>query len=109
MAKGKRYKRNRSDKKGSARWQVGLLAGLSISGFIVLALAGSVFFFNRQDQGIDQAAQQQAVDEAIASLPVEPRVGALAPDFTLEDTNGNEVALSDFRGQPVVVTFFHTW
>jgi len=28
-----------------------------------------------------------------------------APDFTLADTAGESVSLSDFRGQPVVLVF----
>lgn len=32
--------------------------------------------------------------------------GQLAPDFELEDINGNIVRLSDFRGgKPIVLTF----
>ena len=33
-------------------------------------------------------------------------VGALAPDFTLNDQNGNAVSLSDFRGKKIVVYFY---
>jgi glutaredoxin-dependent peroxiredoxin len=33
-------------------------------------------------------------------------IGSLAPDFTLKDTDGNEVTLSSFIGKPVVVLFF---
>lgn len=33
------------------------------------------------------------------------RAGQPAPDFTLEDTDGNVVSLSDFRGQPVMIEF----
>jgi thioredoxin-dependent peroxiredoxin len=32
-------------------------------------------------------------------------VGQAAPEFTLPDQEGNEVSLSDFRGQRVVVYF----
>ena len=32
-----------------------------------------------------------------------------APDFTLRDLKGNQVSLSDFRGQPVVLNFWATW
>jgi peroxiredoxin Q/BCP len=35
---------------------------------------------------------------------IEP--GTQAPDFTLPDQDGNEVALSDFRGRPVVLYFY---
>lgn len=35
-----------------------------------------------------------------------PEVGALAPDFTLTDTHGTPVTLSEQRGAPVLVVFF---
>ena len=31
--------------------------------------------------------------------------GDLAPDFELEDVEGNRIRLSDFRGRPVVLAF----
>jgi thioredoxin-dependent peroxiredoxin len=33
-------------------------------------------------------------------------VGQAAPEFTLPGQEGNEVSLSDFRGQSVVVYFY---
>ena len=42
-------------------------------------------------------------------LEVAPIVGALPPDFRLFNLNGEEVALSGFRGQPVVINFWATW
>ncbi len=36
----------------------------------------------------------------------EVQVGRPAPDFTLEDENGNKVTLSELRGQPVVLVFY---
>ena len=33
-------------------------------------------------------------------------VGQAAPEFTLPDQEGNDVSLSDFRGQRVVVYFY---
>ena len=36
--------------------------------------------------------------------------GTAAPlDFVLQDVDGNEVRLADFRGRPVVVNFWATW
>lgn len=32
--------------------------------------------------------------------------GTIAPDFTVKDTNGNTVSLSDFRGKTVVLYFY---
>ena len=37
-----------------------------------------------------------------------PRIGSNAPDFTLQDSQ-NKVALSQFRGQVVVLNFWATW
>lgn len=36
-------------------------------------------------------------------------VAAFAPDFELETSEGETVRLSDYRGQPVAVTFMHTY
>ena len=32
-----------------------------------------------------------------------------APDFTLEDLNGHNVRLSDYKGRPVLLLFMTTW
>lgn len=32
-----------------------------------------------------------------------------APDFTVLDSNGNQVKLSDFKGKPIVLNFWATW
>lgn len=37
------------------------------------------------------------------------RQGSAAPDFTLPDLNGTDVALSSFRGKVVLLNFFATW
>ncbi len=36
-------------------------------------------------------------------------IGGLAPDFQLEDNNGNLVSLSALRGKVVIVNFWATW
>ena len=35
-------------------------------------------------------------------------VGATAPDFTLPDSDGNDVSLSDYTGKILVIQFFST-
>lgn len=48
---------------------------------------------------------------ALAQQPAPPqthlKVGQPAPDFTLTDTEGKEVKLSDFRGKKNVVLAFY--
>jgi cytochrome oxidase Cu insertion factor (SCO1/SenC/PrrC family) len=48
---------------------------------------------------------------AIAQAPQAPqtklKVGDVAPDFTLSDTEGNKVKLSDYRGKKNVVLAFY--
>lgn len=101
----------RPQAKSASPGRTGLIAGAVVA-VLVLAVAGYAFL-GRGSQPAPEVAQQQgevdATVEALASLPIAPRIGARAPDFTLNDTTGTPVSLSDFRGQPVVVTFFHTW
>ncbi len=35
-----------------------------------------------------------------------PKVGSVAPDFVLSSTGGQNVRLSDYKGQPVVLVFY---
>lgn len=36
-------------------------------------------------------------------------VGDTVPDFTLTNLSGEEVSLSDFQGQVILLNFFTTW
>lgn len=50
------------------------------------------------------------VDAAMADQSIEAaKVGFLAPDFTLPNTDGDDIALSELRGRPVVLNFWATW
>jgi peroxiredoxin len=44
------------------------------------------------------------MEQPAVSTPLEP--GVEAPDFSLPDTTGHPVSLSDFRGRPVVLVFY---
>lgn len=65
-------------------------------------------WLNQQRAQADIQVQQIAAAEPVASLGV-PVVGALAPDFTLTDLEGEEVTMSDLQGQSVLLYFWTTW
>jgi thiol-disulfide isomerase/thioredoxin len=44
-----------------------------------------------------------------ATLPPAPALGHPAPEFTLPDLDGEMLALSDLRGQPIVLNFWASW
>lgn len=58
-----------------------------------------------------QPAQASQPAQAQAAQPAPPqthlKVGQPAPDFTLRDTTGKEVKLSDFKGKKSVVLAFY--
>jgi cytochrome c biogenesis protein CcmG/thiol:disulfide interchange protein DsbE len=77
------------------KWIIGIAVLLSVS----LAVAGGRALVGRNEgeRGSDQGIQ------------VAPVVGALAPDFTLANLEGENVSLSDFNGQPVLINLWATW
>lgn len=50
----------------------------------------------------NQTQTSDTADSATASAPQ-------TPDFTVYDTDGNAVKLSDFFGKPIIVNFWATW
>lgn len=74
-----------------------LLAGLGL----ILLLFG-VYFARRSNPG-------ESTVKPSAEIEIAPRVGARAPDFSLQDTQGQRINLSDFAGQPVLINFWATW
>ena len=60
------------------------------------------------DASLDGTAYIKQLESIIARLE-KVQVGAIAPDFTLPDTEGNPVSLSSFRGKYVLVDFWAAW
>ena len=51
-----------------------------------------------------------SVDPAdIAALEIAPSQGALAPDFSLFNLEGEQITLSELRGRPVMINLWATW
>lgn len=65
---------------------------------LVMAALAMTFAASALAQGTTPAAQTQTL-----------KVGDLAPDFTLTDTAGQKVKLSDFRGKNNVVLAFYVF
>lgn len=50
-------------------------------------------------------ATSALAEQTLTSIPGK----VLAPDFTLQDTDGKTHRLSDYRGRPVIINFWTTW
>ena len=59
-----------------------------------------------EDRAVPQFNFTEPAD--LEDIPVGLKKGQRAPDFTLRTLEGEEVSLSDFRGQPVLVNFWYT-
>ncbi len=57
------------------------------------------------DSKIERILIQRQKDNATEKVIA----GAIAPDFTLENSEGNNFSLSSLRGKPVVLDFWGTW
>lgn len=84
--------------KQSVKWIIIalLFAGMLSGAFIVYNQLSKNYSNDRIEQNTSNQAQQN--DSTVT-----------APDFTVFDTNGNEVSLSDYKGKPVVLNFWATW
>jgi cytochrome c biogenesis protein CcmG, thiol:disulfide interchange protein DsbE len=71
----------------------------NLAAIAVLVLAGAIALF----------AWAWTNSQGDATSGENVRVGREAPDFTLPDLDGNQIALSDFRGEVVLINFWATW
>ena len=71
--------------------------------FVGLLTAAAMFY--------DDLSAQYAQDPVTSQPPAQEDAGqvVMAPDFTVEDMDGNPVSLSDFLGTPVVLNFWASW
>lgn len=76
------------------------------------AMAGNIYAQNATDSLYeaalgDHAAQIKA--DALKHQGIRLGVGDTAPDFTLDDAQGQPVSLSSYRGKYVLVDFWASW
>jgi thiol-disulfide isomerase/thioredoxin len=88
-----------------------------LAALVVMIWAGVVNYRRRQQ---DAAKLKEFQAMVAASAPpsntanagdaaMNPLQGQAAPAFTLKDTTGRKVSLSDYKGRAVVVDFWATW
>jgi len=105
---------------------------IGLAALLVVVLAGAMIAYNVLAPGVEKSGNEgdsvpAAVDtdengnaeagntdggaDADRSADADANNGdaAAAPDFTVYDADGNKVALSDFKGEPVVVNFWASW
>ena len=86
---------DKEEPSANRKWVIGVAVLLGLS----LAVAGGVALAGRNED--EQGSE--------TGLQVAPVRGALAPDFTLVNLEGENVSLSDFKGQPVLINLWATW
>jgi len=57
----------------------------------------------------ESAPQAPGTGADATDINENPLQGKMAPAFTLKDTTGHKISLSDFKGKAVVVDFWATW
>ncbi len=60
------------------------------------------------DKNLDKSVYTKKLKEKVATL-LKVAVGKPAPDFTLNDTAGNPVSLSSFKGKYLLLDFWASW
>jgi thiol-disulfide isomerase/thioredoxin len=75
-------------------------------GGILLGLGSGWIVFNRYPEPEPASFVAPAIE---GTVPAGPFEGAEAPNFTLEDLEGNAVSLEGERGKVVLLNFWATW
>ena len=84
-----------------------------VSGLVMLSMGGYVFY-QASVKTVALQENQATIGETTQTAPEEnlsePTVLTMEDiNFTLEDKDGNEVSLTDYKGKKTLVMFFGTW
>ena len=72
---------------------------------LVVVVALSVLLYSIYKDRVDPMSGKWTATSSDAAMTI-AAVNEAAPNFTMEDANGNTVQLSDFKGKPVVLNFW---
>lgn len=89
------------------------LGGMMVLGVLLAFVLFGGELFSNPDENTAVSNPEDIVFE-IDEMPPESRIGHVeigqqAPDFAVENVNGETVALSNYEGQPVILNFWATW
>jgi len=105
------FNNQRATRPWPVQWRFAF-SGLAVA-TVMLAVLGALELFGpgRTDDGYGPASPTIVPDNsANPRIEYQPRVGYLAPDFSLADVQTNQlVSLSSLRGKPVWINFWGTW
>lgn len=76
---------------------------------LITLLGGAAVLYNAMGGATMAPAPAQAEERQGSGGQGDEAKPEPAPDFTVIDSDGNEVKLSDLRGKPVVVNFWASW
>ena len=77
---------------------------------ILLIVVGVVLLFVVGIIAIDGQPEVEKPSRASQDLSDDEKIStAKAPEFTLSDTNGDSLSLSDYKGRVVIINFWATW
>lgn len=82
---------------------------------LIMIVSAAIYnaYKDRIDPSTGQLTRTAQLENEVPISPDAPEtlgtVAAKASDFTMQDSNGNEVLLSSFEGTPVVLNFWTSW
>lgn len=86
------------------KFLIGIAAILIILFIVDMTVLKDDGMLNKFSQG-DKYEKAKNLDE----LPIGLNAGERAPDFTVNDLEGNPISLSDFRGKKILLNFWASW
>lgn len=74
---------------------------------LIIFMGGNIIYNKYDKENINENNFKNVIDSS--SVTEEGKAKRLVPDFTLEDEEGNNVSLSDYRGKVVILNFWASW